>query len=402
MGQTAIKAVGVSKRYAIGRQKAGSLRERLSESLSLSRKGRDFFWALKDIDFEVAQGEAVGIIGRNGAGKSTLLKVFSQITHPTSGKIEIDGRVASLLEVGTGFHPELTGRENIYLNGTILGMTRREVRMRLEEIIDFSGVENFIDTPVKHYSSGMYVRLAFAVAAHLEPEILIIDEVLAVGDSAFQKKCLGKMDDVAHSGKTVLFVSHNMAAIRSLCQKGLFLDEGRIQFFGPVEDAVKKYEHLNVSSQQSFDLRNIKRFRGAGNIRIDRVNLDSSTYFPASEFSIQLGLQKTDGSLKMNAINLAVFIADSMQNIIYHLSTEFMENEQIGFSEHSEYTFKLKQLNLSPGTYQVWIWLQGNGFEQDYVDSAVSFEVLEGNIYGAGSPKIVSIVQKEFEFQINP
>ena len=201
----------------------------------------DIYWALKDVSFEVRDGEVLGIIGRNGAGKSTLLKVLSRITEPTRGKVKICGRVSSLLEVGTGFHPDLSGRENIYLNGTILGMTKREIDRKFDEIVDFSGVERFLDTPIKRYSSGMKVRLAFAVAAHLEPEILIIDEVLAVGDAEFQKKCMGKMQDVAQGGRTVLFVSHSMAAIEALCNRGIVLQAGSVAYDGPVGGAIEKY-----------------------------------------------------------------------------------------------------------------------------------------------------------------
>lgn len=206
----------------------------------------DTLWALKDINFQVQQGETLGIIGRNGAGKSTLLKIFSEVTAPTSGEVKIKGRIASLLEVGTGFHPELTGRENIYLNGAILGMKKSEIARKFDEIVDFSGVEQFIDTPVKRYSSGMYVRLAFAVAAHLEPEILIVDEVLAVGDAEFQKKCLGKMSDVAHEGRTVLFVSHNMAAISTFCRRTIFLDAGALQLDDKTEKVIRTYLHTGT------------------------------------------------------------------------------------------------------------------------------------------------------------
>lgn len=214
MGDIAISVENLSKKFLIGKVKSTSLRESLMNLFNLVEKtNQQDFWALKDINFEIEKGEAVGIIGRNGAGKSTLLKVLSRITYPTQGRITIDGRVSSLLEVGTGFHPELTGKENIFLNGTILGMSRKEIKSKYDEIVAFSGIEKFINTPVKHYSSGMYVRLAFSVAAHLEPEILIIDEVLAVGDAEFQKKCLGKMGEVAGKGRTVLFVSHNLLQI---------------------------------------------------------------------------------------------------------------------------------------------------------------------------------------------
>lgn len=240
----AIKVHHLGKKYVIGKQKDGSLRSTLSNVFKSAATKGDDFWAIRDLDFEINRGDIVGIIGKNGAGKSTLLKVLSQITKPTTGRIEINGRVASLLEVGTGFHPELTGRENIYLNGTILGMTRKEVKEKFDDIVAFSGVEKFIDTPVKHYSSGMYVRLAFSVAAHLEPEILIIDEVLAVGDAEFQKKCIGKMSDVAAEGRTVLFVSHNIAAIKELCSRGIVLNKGQIVFDGNQIDAAAAYHAL--------------------------------------------------------------------------------------------------------------------------------------------------------------
>lgn len=253
---TAITISHVSKRYVIGAQKDGSLRGTLS-GITRSNKVNhtDYFWALNDVSFEIKKGEVIGIIGKNGAGKSTLLKILSQITKPTTGRIEINGRVASLLEVGTGFHPELTGRENIYLNGTILGMTRREVKEKFDEIVAFSGVEKFIDTPVKHYSSGMYVRLAFAVAAHLEPEILIIDEVLAVGDAEFQKKCLGKMKEVAGHGRTVIFVSHNMEAVKSLCERAVFLEKGQVIKDASPAEVIDFYLQRQSGSilEQSFD-----------------------------------------------------------------------------------------------------------------------------------------------------
>src|SRR5437762_3404196 len=234
----AISVRGLAKAYTIRQaaQSATTLSEEMTNRFRhlMRRDKNEIFWALKDVSFEVNQGQVVGIIGHNGAGKSTLLKILSRITEMTDGEVDLYGRVGSLLEVGTGFHQELTGRENIFLNGAILGMTRGEIRKKFDEIVAFAEVEKFLDTPVKRYSSGMYVRLAFAVAAHLEPEILIIDEVLAVGDAEFQKKCLGKMSEVANGGRTVLFVSHNMGAVRSLCTRGLLLDRGKVQTDGPV------------------------------------------------------------------------------------------------------------------------------------------------------------------------
>jgi lipopolysaccharide transport system ATP-binding protein len=250
MSHIAIRVDGLSKQYRIGGAQASyqTFRDALTRAASApsrwlrgERQTENTIWALDDISFEVKHGEAVGIIGRNGAGKSTLLKILSRITKPTRGRVDLYGRVGSLLEVGTGFHPELTGRENIFLNGAILGMTRREIQRKFDEIADFAEIEKFLDTPVKHYSSGMYVRLAFAVAAHLEPEILVVDEVLAVGDAEFQKKCLGKMGDVAHQGRTVLFVSHNMGAIQRLCEKTILLSKGQLEKFCDTDSAIKHY-----------------------------------------------------------------------------------------------------------------------------------------------------------------
>ena len=254
-----IRAEGLGKKYVLGPNGEDgpyrTFRESVGDTIrSAFRRARpaapaDEFWALRDINFEVRRGEVVAFVGRNGAGKSTLLKVLSRITEPTTGRVSLRGRVASLLEVGTGFHPELTGRENIFLNGAILGMTRREIRAKFDEIVEFAEVTRFLDTPVKRYSSGMYVRLAFAVAAHLEPEILIIDEVLAVGDADFQKKCLGKMDDVAkREGRTVLFVSHNMVAVNALCESAVWLEKGRQKMMGSAGEIVSRYLTAGVSS----------------------------------------------------------------------------------------------------------------------------------------------------------
>src|SRR5262247_578600 len=259
MSDFVITVENLSKSYLVGHQSAKrerytALRDIIArEARNFVRKGLDFvggrqivqgdeveeFWALSDVSFEVKRGEILGIVGRNGAGKSTLLKILSRITEPTKGRVLLRGRVASLLEVGTGFHPELTGRENIFLNGAILGMTQREIRRKFDEIVAFAGVERFLDTPVKRYSSGMYTRLAFAVAAHLEPEILVVDEVLAVGDARFQKKCLGKMDEVAQAGRTILFVSHNMTAMSRLCRRAIWIDGGRIRRAGDSDDVIK-------------------------------------------------------------------------------------------------------------------------------------------------------------------
>jgi lipopolysaccharide transport system ATP-binding protein len=261
MGNVAISVRDAGKQYRIGgkRERHETFRAALTAAMTsplrrLARIGKtvpdeQIFWALRNVSFELSPGEVLGIIGRNGAGKSTLLKLLSRITEPTEGRIEVHGRLGALLEVGTGFHPELTGRENIYLNGTILGMKRREVTRRFDQIVDFSGIEKFLDTPVKRYSSGMYVRLAFAVAAHLEPEILVVDEVLAVGDAGFQKKCLGKMSEVAGAGRTVIFVSHNMPAVKSLCHRVILISQGGIERDGPAVEVVQHY--LDDAAQRS-------------------------------------------------------------------------------------------------------------------------------------------------------
>lgn len=330
MDDIAIRVENLSKQYKIGlsQKRHDTLRDQISDLASRSAqailrsnhkseianpKSDDTIWALEDLSFEVKRGEAVGIIGRNGAGKSTLLKILSRITKPTRGWAEIYGRVGSLLEVGTGFHGELTGRENIYLNGAILGMRKREIARKFDEIVAFAEVERFIDTPVKHYSSGMYVRLAFAVAAHLEPEILIVDEVLAVGDAAFQKKCLGKMGDVAKQGRTVLFVSHNIGSIRSLCEKGIWLDTGKIHLNGDILPVTSSYiDSLTNLGSNGNDLSAIKRNWNLGErVRLSGVEFNAGfpvchgeplqirfefeTFKPICDVAIGIGFNSLEG-----------------------------------------------------------------------------------------------------------
>lgn len=287
-----LKAENISKQYRLGQVGTGTLSHdlnrfwhkvrgkedpylKIGEANDRTTKGlSDYVWSLRDIDFEIGQGDAVGIIGRNGAGKSTLLKVLSKVTKPTTGKIYTNGRIASLLEVGTGFHPEMTGRENVFLNGAILGMTRKEIKRKFDEIVDFSGVERYIDTPVKRYSSGMYVRLAFAVAAHLESEILIVDEVLAVGDAEFQKKCLGKMNDVTRGeGRTILFVSHNMTAIKELCTKGILLNQGQISYQGDILNTIIEYQKSSARESSYQYNGNLNEAIGNENIRIKEFSV---------------------------------------------------------------------------------------------------------------------------------
>lgn len=285
----------LSKQYHLrsgGRERYSTLRDSIMNVFKLQRnhdRREGVFWALKDISFDVKPGEVMGIIGRNGAGKSTLLKIISRISSPTRGVIDLHGRVGSLLEVGTGFHPELSGRENVYLNGAILGMQRSEIDRKFDEIISFAGTEKFIDTPVKHYSTGMYLRLAFSVAAHIETEILLVDEILAVGDADFQKKCLNKMSDVAQEGRTVLFVSHNMAAIRSLCTSGIVLDRGEMRFYGEIRDAVQFYGNLVTARDQQETL-NVADV-GFTNVRVAGENTDGITTGAPFKASCTLHLQ---------------------------------------------------------------------------------------------------------------
>lgn len=292
MKQLAIKAENISKQYRLGEVGTGTLTHdlnrfwhkirgnedpylKIGDANDRTAKGNsDYVWSLRDINFEIEQGDAVGIIGRNGAGKSTLLKLLSKVTKPTTGNFKVNGRIASLLEVGTGFNPEMTGRENIYLNGAILGMRRAEITRKFDEIVDFAGVERYIDTPVKRYSSGMYVRLAFAVAAHLESEILIVDEVLAVGDAEFQKKCLGKMNDVSKGeGRTILFVSHNMTAIKELCNKGILLNQGSVAYQGKIIDTIIDYQRSSSTSSSYQYNGNIEEALGNENIRIKEFSV---------------------------------------------------------------------------------------------------------------------------------
>jgi lipopolysaccharide transport system ATP-binding protein len=307
MSDIAIKVENLGKSYLVGHNSAQAerytaLRDVIARNAhNLARKTKDMlagraivqgdeveeFWALKDVSFEIKRGETVGIIGRNGAGKSTLLKILSRITEPTKGRITIHGRVASLLEVGTGFHPELTGRENIFLNGAILGMSRKEIQRKFDEIVDFAEMEKFLDTPVKRYSSGMYVRLAFAVAAHMEPEILVVDEVLAVGDAQFQRKCLGKMDDVGKEGRTVIFVSHNMAALEMLCKSGIYLSNGSVAGLGEINEQVTRYM---ISNKENNKEKPFEIFKMGNGVFLEVFELTPSTVVSGDKLRFKISL----------------------------------------------------------------------------------------------------------------
>jgi lipopolysaccharide transport system ATP-binding protein len=350
-------------------------------------EGGDVLWALRDISFNVERGDAIGIIGRNGAGKSTLLKVLSRITHPTTGRIEITGKISSLLEVGTGFHPELTGSENIYLNGTILGMRKTEIDRKLDEIIDFSGVEKFLETPVKRYSSGMRVRLAFAVAAHLDPDILIIDEVLAVGDAAFQEKCIGKMQDVSEGGRTVIFVSHNMAAVSNLCRKAIFLDDGKIVSTGDSSTVIEQYLSF-VSHKASIPLSERKDRNGAGEMKITSVDLMDEKgeiiEHPSSgrELVIRMHYRSNTEKTFRNSKVSAVIIKDEIPFML--LATDLVERKQLDLSGEGYIEFIVPDLPLSKGIYHITTFIESGKEIQDWVHGAAEMSVIDGDYYGTG------------------
>lgn len=343
---------------------------------------QDTLWALRDVCFEVNEGDVVGIIGRNGAGKSTLLKILSRITEPTSGRAVIRGRVSSLLEVGTGFHPELTGRENIYMNGTILGMTKREIDRKFAEIVDFSGVEKFLDTPTKRYSSGMQIRLGFAVAAHLEPEVMIVDEVLAVGDAEFQKKCIGKMHDVAESGRTVLFVSHNMGLLQQICQKGVLLVDGSVALAGTLRETIQLYlETLNRSSQGDLSKRTDRR--GAGGIRVNRIDIFTEVGHPPGMletgkpanfcFHLDRALPRTD-------VSFVIHDAKGVEVTAFHTKRRAPHDDLEQTSQ--VVTCSIDELPLLSGRYSLAVSIWSNGQIQDRVDSAIQFDVENGLFHG--------------------
>ena len=368
MGEIAVKVENLGKCYQIGQAKSGDFRESFSGWIDKLRGGSNGkvaeskeFWALKDINFEIEKGEAVGIIGRNGAGKSTLLKILSRITEPTTGRFEINGRVSSLLEVGTGFHPELSGRENIYLNGTILGMKRKEIKAKFDEIVAFSGVEKFIDTPVKHYSSGMKVRLAFSVAAHLEPEILIIDEVLAVGDAEFQKKCLGKMDEVSRNeGRTVIFVSHNMDAVEVLCSNAILLNDGQIEDFNRTSFIIEKYQ--SCYTEIKFPLMLTKT------ITLDSLILKRYEVSQFDDLEIYLQFNRTADEV-INECSILIYNYLNQRMGIVDLREFNIQN----FSKSKsllQINLTLKELPLMSGTYRIGLFLSTVSVRQNFYDLA--------------------------------
>jgi lipopolysaccharide transport system ATP-binding protein len=367
----AVQARGVSKSYRIAHeQRATTLGESVVRRLKnpIAKVEKETFWALRDVDFDIRQGDVVGIIGRNGAGKSTLLKILSRITAPTTGEIRIKGRVGSLLEVGTGFHPELTGRENIYLNGSILGMSRKEIEARFDEIVDFSGVEQFLDTPVKRFSSGMYVRLAFAVAAHLDPEVMIVDEVLAVGDAEFQKKCLGKLKDVANSGRTILFVSHNMQTVSQLCTKTLFLRSGHLEFVGDTEQAIAKYVEVQdeLPTSENADTR-----PGSGEYRIVSVRMKKRTWNSGEPISANFKIEHRRNHSPY--FHCTYHIRDELGIVIIHGDSR-LQHFGVQHATEQEVSLEVDGVNLKPGAYTLDLMLHISGYI-DVFEGAARFEI---------------------------
>jgi lipopolysaccharide transport system ATP-binding protein len=402
MSAEAVRVVNLSKRFRIGENQGGyqTLRDKLTDAAkSLFRRSEStrksaMIWALQDVSFDVKQGEVIGIIGRNGAGKSTLLKVLSRITEPTAGYAEIKGRLSSLLEVGTGFHAELTGRENIYLNAAILGMKRKDIGLRFDEIVAFSEVEKFIDTPVKHYSSGMYLRLAFAVAAHLEPDVLLIDEVLAVGDAAFQRKCLGKMGEVAQQGRTVLFVSHDMTAISRLASKTVVLDGGRVVYLGETGDAIGVYIKEHQSSEENLELRTDRRGDGvirlksfssfdAGGRKVTSVGTGDPVYF-------SVGYTTKLKSLEPMDFVLDVRFTDVMGHPIATLSTRFSPPAPRGKVETDGFIVcRVESLALAAEVYGIDLWLSYRGGVSDFVPRAAELQIVTADYFGTGAEPLI-------------
>ncbi|HPG55836.1 MAG TPA: polysaccharide ABC transporter ATP-binding protein [Candidatus Enterocola sp.] len=366
--------------------KIGSVNDRSQKADS------DYVWALKNIDFKVEQGDVIGIIGKNGAGKSTLLKLLSRVTMPTTGTIKARGRIASLLEVGTGFHPELTGRENIYMNGAILGMSKSEITQKLDEIIDFAGVERYIDTPTKRYSSGMTVRLGFAIAAHLDPEILVVDEVLAVGDAEFQKKAIGKMQEISkREGRTVLFVSHNMSAIRNLCKSGVVLENGYVSFSGTAEESIAKYLSIN----QSTNLLSISQRKdriGNGKIRIKNILLKNKNgvvvedVFVGSYLKIEFHFDKEE-SVDLSQMIVACSLSNNYGDVVVLWVSDEMEN---CFHKIKDNIFSLEipEINMRPNIYNMNFQISLKTTSQsdfcDVMNSAISISVLNNSFYQKG------------------
>lgn len=390
MANTALRVEGLGKRYRLGGlQTYQTLRDSVVDLLrgrQGSQKKKPEFWALRDVSFELKEGEVLGIVGRNGAGKSTLLKLLSRITTPDTGRIEVHGRVGSLLEIGTGFHPELSGRENVFMNGILLGMKRREVERKFDEIVAFSGVEEFLDTPVKRYSSGMRVRLGFAVAAHLDPEILVVDEVLAVGDAEFQRKCLGRMNAVASEGRTVLFVSHQMEAVQSLCSRAIWLNGGKMCMDGRASEVVSSYLSALVGTEYDGSVGTRTDRTGAGTITVANLSFADGNGHPimtgqAARFEVALRLHE---SLPQDcSLMIRIVIRDHMDRILALLSNE-LTGQTLMLRDRTIFQCRMDKIPLVPGQYLVDVSVWSNGVLEDKVFRAASFDVLPGDFHGGG------------------
>ena len=427
MSNIVIKVEGLSKVYQIGEIGTGTISRDLERWWAKLRGKEDPFlqigetndhkskgtnnvvWSLKDLSFEIGQGDAVGIIGRNGSGKSTLLKILSRVTSPTTGKIKGRGRIASLLEVGTGFQPELTGSENIYLNGAILGMRKKQITRQFDAIVDFAGVERYIDTPVKRYSSGMYIRLAFAVAAHLESEILIVDEVLAVGDTEFQKKCLDKMSNISKGeGRTVLFVSHNMGNIQTLCNTGLFLNKGELTYFGEVSNAINSYL-TNDEFHKEGALEDAVRQGGSQNVRFSKVTFwdvddqQVNTLMSGNKYFIKIDLEKTILD-KINGLEIYMAFDDSYENRLFVLSNHLTKQPINNIhAKKFNITIELSKLALKQGSYTYTLYMATNQQISDWIIKAGTIHVENGDFFEVGyiSNNIQGYFLVDHKFHLN-
>ncbi len=386
----AIAIRGLSKAYRLGVENAATtFREAIVNAVAREGAGPDpaLLWALRDVSLDVARGETVGIIGRNGAGKSTLLKLLSRITWPTEGEIRLYGRIGSLLEVGTGFHPELTGRENIFLNGTILGMRRHEIRRRFDEIVAFAEIERFLDTPVKRYSSGMYIRLAFAVAAHLDPEILVVDEVLAVGDSAFQRKCLGKMGEVAREqGRAVLFVSHNMVAVTALCRRAVLLEHGRLTEDGPAGAVVQRYLR-SLESLRTTPLDERRDRTGNGALRLESVtvrNVTAGGGLVRCGDDVRIEVRYSSPHATLRDVHIDAIVHGPLDEQLCQLSSASQRGDFAEVPGNGTFTCTIPRFPFEAGAYRLTLYTTVGGDIADWVMHAAVIEVEPGDFFGTG------------------
>ena len=420
--ETVIKVEHISKQYRLGLVGSGSIKDDLRDLLGkikgspnkrlLEGEVNDrtkvstskYVWSLKDINFEINKGDVVGIIGKNGAGKSTLLKILSRVTSPTEGEVKIKGKIASLLEVGTGFHPELTGKENIYLNGAILGMRKSEITEKIDEIINFAGIERYVDTPVKRYSSGMYVRLAFSVAAHLDTDILIIDEVLAVGDAEFQSKCLGKMKEVSSSGRTVLFVSHNMGSIVNLCTKAIYIDKGKLVSTGTPKEMVDLYLKQNYISNSYIKFEEIKKKKGQflSAKLVNDIGEESLTFEFGKSPILELSYVLNES---VKNFHVAVILSDSYGNHIYSTADSDLDSTLLLTRQMGEYFCKLNipTLNLNVGTYHISIGMGLVNIETFHREDIFSFNIVDTGFFGTNKEgdrrSGLLVVENEWEYK---